>query len=172
MITIRQAETSDIKQIQAIASAAWLATYKELYSLDFIHRFISRAYSQDQLLSSIERDHLESQPLFLVAVKEDRQLIGYAHIQAEGDRTYELLRLYVHPEHQRSGAGSLLVREYLTTLTYMKAIFAWVERDNAIGKAFYEKKGFVPTEKMLETMAGHTTVLVRYELQVGGDDAE
>jgi len=170
MIAIRQAETSDIQQIQAVASAAWLATYKELYSLDFIHGFIGRAYSQEQLSGAIERDHLEPVPLFLVAINEEGQLIGYAHIQPEGDRTYELLRLYVRPDHQRSGAGSLLLQEYLMTLTSMISLFAWVERDNAIGRAFYEQKGFVPTEKMLETMAGHTTVLVRYELRVGGDN--
>ncbi|CAM4048171.1 GNAT family N-acetyltransferase [Cohnella lubricantis] len=169
MITIRQADISDIQQIQSVASAAWLATYQSFYSLDFIQAFLRRAYSDESLLQSIERDKRQPVPLILVAVREDGGLIGYGHVQLDDAKTaaYELMRLYVHPDHQRSGAGTLLFERYLTTLTSMQCLFAWVEKENRIGRDFYEKKGFAVAEEMLETMLGHSTLLLRYELKRG-----
>lgn len=164
MFAVRQADLSDIPQIRKVASETWLATYRELYPLEFIQHFLSRAYSKDSLSRSIERDHLEEVPLFLVAVQDNEEIIGYAHVQPVGDQCYELMRLYVHPNHQRSGAGSMLLHQYFTTLTMLRSMFAWVERDNAIGRAFYERKGFVEAEELLETLAGYQTMLVKYEL--------
>lgn len=168
MIRIRRAIGSDIPQLQKVASAAWHDAYKEVYPEEFIRSFLSGAYSEESLLRSIERDARSSVPLFLVALRADGDVIGYAHVQSEEERIYELLRLYVHPDHQRSGAGSQLLQEYLTTLTPLKKLFAWVEKDNPVGRSFYVEKGFVATDEQLETMAGHTTVLIRYELQRDG----
>jgi len=60
----------------------------------------------------------------------------------------EIYRLYVHPESTRQGIGGALLATMVETLnsTVVNEVIVYQPLDNAIGRAFYEKYGFVHDE--------------------------
>lgn len=55
MIKIRFVSSEDIPHVQSIAHETWIYTYEGIYSKDFIHNFLSKAYSNENLSRSVER---------------------------------------------------------------------------------------------------------------------
>jgi L-amino acid N-acyltransferase YncA len=160
---IRPAQIKDIPGIRQVAEEAWTDTYKSIYSADFINRFLDRNYSETNLEQSIRRDEGQPERHFYVAVSEQNEVIGYAHVLPQGLGVYELLRIYVSPPFQRSGAGSALLQEITTRITSLNILRAWVERKNTAGRRFYEKKGFQAAGEKTETVEGTAIELVCYE---------
>ena len=71
-------------------------------------------------------------------------VIGFAQFMMREDRRGELTRIYVLPEWQGRGVGSHLLKEGLDALSKHGAeeVFVHVEKDNANGTGFYERRGF------------------------------
>jgi ribosomal protein S18 acetylase RimI-like enzyme len=84
---------------------------------------------------------------FIGAFEDDR-LIGYACFGAtpSTDNTFDLYWIAVHPDAQRSGAGSLLMSEVEHRLHGRQARLLVVETssraDYAPTRRFYEKRGY------------------------------
>ncbi len=134
-----EARESDVEQIQQAAAESWHATYKDIYSPDYIVAFLARAYSTESLLRSIRH----SRSTFLVA-RGANHIEGLCHF-GHGRDGPELFRLYVVPSHWRMGVGSRLLQlmESRWIAQGVSEYFCYVHSRNEIGKAFYLKKGFV-----------------------------
>lgn len=163
MIAIRLVSMEDIPHIQSIAHETWMYTYGNIYTTEYIHTFLSRAYSTENLSRSVERTLQSEKRDFLIAEWNDA-VIGYAHTRQVNEAEVELLRIYVRPEFHKMGVGKAFIQEYIHALKPMKKLFAWVGKDNSIGRAFYEKRGFVQTEEMAETIGGQEKTKIKYEL--------
>jgi N-acetylglutamate synthase-like GNAT family acetyltransferase len=160
---IRPAQIKDIRGVRQVAKETWTDTYKTIYSMDFINRFLDHAYSETSLEQSIRKDEDRPERHFFVAESEQNEVIGYAHVRPEGPGVYELLRIYVSPPFQGSGAGSALLQEIKNQITSLNKLRAWVERKNMAGRRFYEKKGFQAAGEKTETVEGTAIQLVCYE---------
>jgi diamine N-acetyltransferase len=165
MITIRFVSSEDIPHIQSIAHETWIFTYEGIYSKDFIHNFLSKAYSNENLSRSVERDLQRPKRNFLIA-EYNNEVVGYAQTSQVNEEEYELLRIYVRPEYHKMGIGKAFVHEFIQVLKPIKKLFAWVAKENHIGRAFYEKSGFKEAEEMIETIEGQSKTHIKYQLEI------
>jgi GNAT superfamily N-acetyltransferase len=143
-VTVRAAQQADGPVIQAVAAQSWRATYGQIYSQEYIDRFLAGAYGADALRRSIGDDR----SLFLVAGDDDEQLVGFCQIGVGGDHqncTPTLHRLYVLPTHWRQGIGGALLAVAEDWLKQRGATGynCFVHSQNEVGKVFYLKAGFV-----------------------------
>ena len=67
---------------------------------------------------------------------------GTVFASCDSRGTVHLLRLYVHPNHQRAGIGGALLERVLAAFPKADRIRLEVEPANAKALAFYEAKGF------------------------------
>lgn len=168
MIKLRYVSSEDIPHIQSIAHETWLFTYKDIYTKDFIHNFLSRAYSNENLSRSIESDLYRVKRNFLIA-EYHNEIVGYAQTSQVNEEEFELLRIYVRPEYHKIGIGKAFICEFIQVLKPIKKLFAWVAKENYIGRAFYEKSGFNEVEEMSEMIEGQSKLQVRYELIISNE---
>jgi GNAT superfamily N-acetyltransferase len=163
---VRAAVISDVAAIAAVASAAWRDTYADLLRADTIETFIERAYSRERLESRIERD------VFLLAERSTSDANGpaldvVAFCDAlDGDTHVELYAIYALPEVRGQGAGTALLRT-LQARHPGRPIAAEVLAGNRKGETFYERRGFVPRERIDTELFGETVVERRWWLTPG-----
>ncbi|MEC0129152.1 GNAT family N-acetyltransferase [Paenibacillus pabuli] len=165
MVTIRFVSNEDIPHIQSIAQETWNYTYKGIYSEEYIQNFLSRAYSDENLSRSVDRDLQSAHRSFLIA-EFNGKVVGYAQTSQVQEEEYELLRIYIRPEYHKMGIGKEFIQKFTQDLKPINKLFAWVGKENHIGRAFYEKSGFKEIEEMTETIEGHSNTQVKYELDI------
>lgn len=101
------------------------------------------------------------------------EVIGFASVgeyrAVPATDVAELWAIYVHPDHGRSGAGTVLMehaREHFLELGATTA-YLWVFLDNTIGRSFYEKHGWLVVPESQEVphyveIGGKRLAEVRY----------
>jgi GNAT superfamily N-acetyltransferase len=137
---IEPAQAADIPVIQTVASASWHATYGHIFTRDFIERWLANAYDADALQGAIAWDR----SIFLVAKAAD-QVVGFCQVGERSDQSFVLFRIYLAPTHWRQGLGGQLLAAAERWLRQQGATgyACYVHRQNEVGKAFYQKAGFV-----------------------------
>lgn len=163
---IRPVKADDIPAVQRVARLSWAHAYSGIYPPEYIEAFVERAYSFQSLEQSISRDEGDEERKFLVAELEGAGVIGFLHMRKVDERTHELLRIYLLPEHQGEGAGTRLLHEAVRR-NAVRRLEAWVEGQNASARRFYEGKGFRAIRYETQTFSGYTTQLVVYEKDYG-----
>jgi ribosomal protein S18 acetylase RimI-like enzyme len=157
MTIIRRMLPHDTAGVQRVARETWAATYREIIPDEVQARFLERAYSDESLRRRRE------QGLMLVA-EEHGAIVGFANAVQTGDHEADLAAIYVLPEAQGGGIGSRLLDAALQALPDVSTLFVRVERDNLIGRRFYEAKGFVVVEEIVEQIAGQALHLILMRL--------
>ena len=150
---VRRATTDDSAAIRAVAASAWADTYAGLLKQQTIEKFITAAYSPERVGIRITEHH------FLV-VDGDEGIVAFADAVAREDHV-ELQAIYALPEFRGRGAGTGL----LTTLLELfpeQPISADVVVGNRKGETFYERKGFVPAERLELTLFDEPVVERRW----------
>lgn len=157
---IRKAHLEDIKQVQDVAKTSWNATYEGIIPLDVQENFLNTAYNDERMKQRIERS------ILFVAEIEDK-IVGFANFSpVRVDGKAELGAIYLYPEVQGKGIGSALLQKGIYDLEGIKEIYINVEKDNNIGKTFYEAKGFKVVKEFDEELDGHILKTVRMVLKV------
>ncbi|WP_409276235.1 GNAT family N-acetyltransferase [Neobacillus sp. SCS-31] len=152
--------SEDTKQVQYVAKTSWNATYEGIIPREVQERFLNSAYNDDRMKQRRERS------LMLVA-DEDGRVTGFANFSPVRDGgKAELYAIYLLPEVQGKGIGTALLNEGVAQSDGVKEVYINVERDNAIGKAFYEAKGFKVVEELEEDFEGHILKTIRMVLEV------
>jgi GNAT superfamily N-acetyltransferase len=136
---VRRAATADSDAIRTVAATAWRDTYAGLLRQETIERFITSAYSLERVDTRVREDE------FFV-VDGDEGIVAFADAVSQEDHV-ELQAIYALPELRGRGAGTAL----LTTIVELfpeQPISADVVVGNRKGETFYERKGFVPGERL------------------------
>jgi len=137
--TIRPVIPADASAIADVARITWNVTYAYGVAAHNRQQFLDRVYTPEAVREAIEGER----GWFYVAVR-DGDIVGFAQYLRRFDAEGELVRIYVHPDHQRNGIG----RAFLATgLAAMAAAgigqcYVSVEVDNTDARAFYERFGF------------------------------
>jgi GNAT superfamily N-acetyltransferase len=141
-----------------VADAAWRDTYEGLLWPETIEAFVERAYAPERLELRVRDDdvYVADGPTGIVAFADA--------IQRE-DRL-ELAAIYARPEARGRGAGSALLRTLIQRFPGLD-ICADVLEGNRKGEGFYERRGFVPRERLEATLFGQPVVERRWWLAAG-----
>ncbi|WP_059173090.1 GNAT family N-acetyltransferase [Bacillus sp. FJAT-27445] len=159
-MVIRKTNAEDTKQVQHVAKTSWNATYEGIIPHEVQEHFLNSAYNDDMMKQRMERS------LMLVA-EEDGRVSGFANFSPVRDGgKVELYAIYLLPEDQGKGIGTALLNEGIAKSNGVKEIYINVERDNAIGRAFYEAKGFKVVQELEEDFEGHILKTIRMVLEV------
>jgi GNAT superfamily N-acetyltransferase len=136
---VRRATTDDGDAIRAVAASAWADTYAGLLTQQTIERFITLVYSPERVASRVTEHQ------FFV-VDGDEGIVAFADAVDREDHV-ELQAIYALPELRGRGAGTALLTS-LVELFPERTISADVVVGNRKGETFYERKGFVPGERL------------------------
>ncbi len=159
-ITIRKMYYDDIKQVQDVAKTTWNATYEGIIPLDVQNNFLKSAYNDEKMKQRLER-------AFLFVAEVDNRVVGFANFSpVREDGKVELGAIYLYPEYQGKGIGSALLQQGIKDLYGVKELYINVEKDNKIGKTFYEAKGFEIVKEFDEEFDGHILKTVRMVLGI------
>src|SRR5882672_4918366 len=104
VVTIRGAARSDVPGIADVARKTWTATYAGIIPDEVQRELLESWYSAPALLRAIE-----SPGAFLVATQAGH-VIGFAQFVWQPPESAELTRIYVLPERQHVGVGTMLER--------------------------------------------------------------
>lgn len=137
---IRKAQLEDAMAIEEVHSRAYKISYRGYLPDDFL----------DNL--SIDEEALKKTQNFLktsegYVVENQGKVIAFAFVGAFQQKCFEINALYVDPDFQRSGAGSLLVNYLLENKKQVgyKSCVVWTMSEGpSVG--FYEKLLFVKTQ--------------------------
>ena len=156
----RKMQKEDIRQVQAVAKTTWNATYAGIIPDDIQEKFLSAAYSDERMEYRIHHS------LLFVAEAEGK-IVGFANYSPVNENgEAELGAIYIYPEYQGVGIGTALLNEGIEPLPELKKLYIHVERDNEIGKKFYQAKGFQNVREFDDTFAGHTLETIQMVLEV------
>ncbi|MGE8205077.1 N-acetyltransferase family protein [Heyndrickxia sp. NPDC080065] len=160
-ISIRKAIHEDIPDIQQVAKISWNQTYEGIIHADVQEDFLKNAYSEQSLEYRLQNT------IFLVA-EVNEKVAGFAsfsNIDVE-NKSAVLAAIYLLPQFQKGGVGSKLLQHGITQLNGIDRLLVEVEKDNKIGKAFYESKGFKVAKEYTAEFFGHSlpTILMALPL--------
>jgi ribosomal protein S18 acetylase RimI-like enzyme len=150
----------DIHQVQDVAKTTWNITYEGIIPLEVQKNFLKAAYNDERMKHRLEHSVL------LVAESKCR-VVGFANFSTvREDGKVELGAIYVYPDYQGKGIGSALLQQGMNELDGLKEIYIDVEKENVIGKVFYEAKGFDVVKEFEDDFDGHILKTVRMVLKV------
>lgn len=160
MVIIRKMHVEDIPQVQDVAKKSWNATYEGIIPFEIQEKFLKVAYNNDRMKQRLERS-------FLFVAEIDSIVVGFANFSPVNDEgKAELGAIYLYPEYQGKGIGSALLQKGINELEGVEEIYINVERDNEIGKSFYDAKGFQVLKEFDDDFEGHILKTMRMVLNV------
>ncbi|WP_255169515.1 GNAT family N-acetyltransferase [Natrononativus amylolyticus] len=157
---IRPATADDREAIREVARETWHDTYD--IPEDVIDDTVNDWYADEEL----ERALSTAGTAVLVAEADD-EVVGFTHGVVQEDEG-DVLRMYVHPDHQRQGVGTALHDRLRSALEdfNMERMRAIDLASNAGGREFYEGLGFEQTGDGEVDIGGETHREVVYTLEL------
>jgi diamine N-acetyltransferase len=137
MLTIKNADLTDIPLIRELTYEVWPQTYAGIISQEQIDYMLELMYSEESL-----KEQINTGAKFII-VYENNTPVGFASYQEIAPALFKLNKLYVLPSQQGKGTGKLLVEHIITAAKKRngEALQLQVNRRNK-AKSFYEKLGF------------------------------
>jgi ribosomal protein S18 acetylase RimI-like enzyme len=150
-VAIERVHTGHLAEISALATVIWRASYPGIISPEQIDYMLARMYDVETL-----RGELASGIVWFRALT-DGELRGFASVGPTDTATeFKLHKLYVHPDWQRHGLGSALLKNCeATARTHgATALILNVNKRNTAALAVYRQRGFVIRESIVADIGG------------------
>ncbi len=152
-IQISKPTEKDLDGIQDVYYRTYLDTYPNAV-IGITREDIEVHFKKDRELSAEDQEkrkqHMLRPPenhLFLVA-KDGEEVVGVCRM-IQRETVNQLQAIYVLPEYQGQGVGSMLWKECLGFADPLKETIVQLATYNEKAKVFYSKRGFVDTGKRL-----------------------
>jgi ribosomal protein S18 acetylase RimI-like enzyme len=138
MVTIRLANTDDLKTVERLAREIWPGTYGEILSREQLDYMLDLIYNNAALSDQL----LNQQHTFLM-VEQDGEPVAFAAYSTVEPGISKLHKIYVHQKTQGQGIGKQLI-DYIVGQLRTQNIHTLRLNVNRQNKArfFYEKLGF------------------------------
>ena len=140
MARVASLGAGDVDRLCALAAEIWRAHYPGIISTAQIEYMLAQRYDPATVRAELARGDLWWDQLLV----EDR-MVGFASYFLVPDAgEMKLDKLYVHPDHQRKGYGSMLLDRAITIARAYgcKTLALAVNKRNRHAIAAYEKNGF------------------------------
>jgi ribosomal protein S18 acetylase RimI-like enzyme len=138
MITIDDVRIFDIQAVSEVLKTTWMDTYRAFLSGETFKKVTEFLIDPEMLKTQI----MDPDVLFLAAKDESGAIVGVATAMMVEPTTLQLARLFVLPDKQRQGVGTLLLAEMIKKKSYIKTVRVEVEQNNLRGISFCVKQGF------------------------------
>ncbi|GAB3061826.1 GNAT family N-acetyltransferase [Virgibacillus ainsalahensis] len=157
---IRKMRKKDIIQVRHVAKTSWNATYAGIIPIEIQKKFLENAYSDKTMKRRLKHTNL--------FVAEDiGKIVGFANFSNVNDEgEVELGAIYLYPEYQGKGIGTALLYKGIQKFAGVKEVHLNVEKNNEIGKTFYQAKGFEVDSEFEDNFDGHILHTLRMVLKV------
>lgn len=158
-VTVRESTPADAAGIQRIARRGWSAAYGDLLDRETIERAMDEWYAAESVRGQIEREDVAH----FVAV-ENEAVVGYVGGGVSEGEHGAAWTFYVDPDRWDGGVGSRLFERELDALRNrgVTRVTIRVLAENAVGRSFYESRGFEVAEKGIDDIFGETRPAVTY----------
>ncbi len=169
MITVQIAEIKHVKAIVNVCIEAQWATYKELYSKEYIEQIISEYYNEERVYKEVTETGRGWGGWFVAL--DGEEVVGAGGGGMTGAREAEIYVLYLKPTRRNEGIGSKLLHAITLQQQELGATIQWVSvaKDNQKAIPFYEAKGFrfQHEEEAYEKGVHEDYISLRYAREVG-----
>ncbi|GKV70210.1 N-acetyltransferase [Sporosarcina sp. NCCP-2716] len=156
--TICKMKKEDTPDVREVAEISWYSTYEGIIPREIQENFLKTAYSDEMLATRLARS-------LLFVAKAGEHIVGFADFTPVNDKGHsELNAIYLDPDWQGHGIGTALLQRGLDELGGARKLYINVEKDNTIGKRFYEAKGFEAVREYDDLFDGHVLKTVRMYL--------
>ena len=151
----------DIPGVKTVARRTWAHTYRGVIPEPVQQKYLNLAYSQEALERRLRSG------IFLVAERQT-EIVGFAQFVpvAGTEGEVDLVAIYVLPEAQGRGAGSKLLDAGIRALGDVRRVRVRVERDNTVGRGFYDARGFRLVRESVDEFEGHSFNMVELVLEI------
>ncbi len=157
---VRRATEADIPGIRAVLATTWRDTYQAFVPLEAIEQTTAAWHAPSVLAAE-----LASATTFTAVAEDESGLVGMVTAHERADAV-AIARLYVLPSAQRRGIGRRLLADAIAAFPAQALVWLGVEEQNAKGRAFYAKEGFVAVRRQSVEAFG-TTLRVVMERRPG-----
>ncbi len=150
-LVVEPAAKEHLAEIAALAAVIWRAHYSGLISTEQIEYMLARMYDAESMRRELEGG------VSWFRVLADGAMRGFASVGPGASATeFKLHKLYVHPDWQRHGLGSLLLKECESAARVegATALVLNVNKRNEKAVAVYLKRGFTVRESIVADIGG------------------
>ena len=148
-IKITDATPDDVLGIQKVFHKTWVATYpNEEHRItleDIEHRF-NDAYAEERLSKRREEILTMGSNAKMLVAKDGQEVVGLCRMNKNEEKN-QIHAIYVLPEYQGKGIGTMFWKEALNFFDAKKDIVVEVATYNKKAISFYSKLGFTDTGK-------------------------
>ena len=143
-------KSDDRTAISKVYEESWKYAYKGIIPQDYL----------DSIPKGQWASHIEQADRKNLVMVQDEMIIGTSGFDKsrmeEMNGFGEIISLYFLPEYMGKGYGRLLLQAVVSELKKMgfDKVFLWVLEENQNARYFYEKCGFVQTERCLFNVIG------------------
>jgi diamine N-acetyltransferase len=145
-LAVRKANDYDAEMISLIGKISFRKAYGNVFDKNNLEEYLKNVYNPDKIEVSINKDD----NAWFVAELDGRPA-GFAKLrkfslndEIESVSQMQLEKMYVLPEYQGSGAGTLMLDEILNLVHELSPDYIWLDVLVGNEKAirFYERNGF------------------------------
>ncbi|MEK6591806.1 MAG: GNAT family N-acetyltransferase [Pseudomonadota bacterium] len=143
---------ADVERVSALAREIWLAHYPGIISLEQIEYMLAQRYDPARI-----RAELAQGGCWWDVLVTGGDIVGFAsYFLADEPGTMKLDKVYVHPQHQRRGYGSLLIGHVRakTARRGCRRLELAVNKNNRNAIAAYTKHGFKIRDAIVKDIGG------------------
>ena len=144
---IIRATEADLPVISNLAGVIWRACYPSIITREQIDYMLARMYALETM-----RGEIQSQGIRYERLLVGNEFIGFAsHGPTEQPAVFKLHKIYLHPDWQGRGLGSLLLQhcEREAGMLGARRLILAVNKRNTKAIATYQRNGFVITESVV-----------------------
>lgn len=148
---IERAHAEHLAEISALAGVIWRVHYPGIITPGQIDYMLARMYDVNVMWRELE------QGIAWFRALADGALRGFASVgPTESATEFKLHKLYVHPDWQRNGIGSALLKhcEALSRTRGATTLMLNVNKRNEKAIAAYLKRGFTVRESIVADIGG------------------
>ena len=140
----------DLGGIASLAGIVWRAHYPGIISAEQIEYMLTRMYDLKVMRAELE-DGISYDRLLV-----EGELRAFAAYGPAGADEMKLYKLYVHPDDQRRGLGSHLLKhvEDVTSRRGLRSLCLTVNKENHKAIAAYRKNGFSIRDSIVANIGG------------------
>ncbi|WP_300453942.1 GNAT family N-acetyltransferase [Accumulibacter sp.] len=150
-IAISALRPEDVGPVVALARLVWQRTYPGIISQEQIDFMLEQRYNPQRL-----REELATPGIWWDQIRVDGQLVGFASALTTAAGEMKLDKLYVAPQHQRSGLGARLLERVVehALANGCRTLILAVNKRNEQAIAAYRKHGFGIRESVCVDIGG------------------